>query len=102
MVIGMHVIAKPILVVFWTEHPDSGHPLGAWYRTMKMETFADFNDLRATFASADYVGGLTVFNIGGNKYRLIASVHYNRHKVYVRVVLTHEEYDRGEWKRRKN
>ncbi|SFU34713.1 mRNA interferase HigB [Nitrosomonas eutropha] len=60
--------------------------------------FADFNDLRGTFASADYVDGLTVFNIGGNKYRLIASIHYNRHKVYIRAVLTHEEYDRDEWK----
>ena len=40
---------------------------------MESEVFADFNDLRATFASADYVDGLTVFNIGGNKYRLIAA-----------------------------
>ena len=99
MLTPVHVIAKPILVEFWTKHPDAKHPLGAWYRTMKMEVFRDFNDLRATFASADYVDGLTVFNIGGNKYRLIASIHYNRHKVYIRGVLTHEEYDRDGWKR---
>lgn len=68
---------------------------------METEVFADFNDLRKTFASADYVGGLTVFNIGGNKYRLMASIHYNRRKVYIRAVLTHEQYDRGIWKRRK-
>lgn len=43
---------------------------------MESEIFADFGDLRATFASADYVDGLTVFNIGGNKYRLIAVIHY--------------------------
>lgn len=49
---------------------------------MRAEMFADFNDLRGTFASADYVDGLTVFNIGGNKYQLIASIHYSRHKVY--------------------
>lgn len=55
----------------------------AWFKTMEKETFADFNDLRATFASADYVDGLTVFNIGGNKYRLIASVHCNRKKVFI-------------------
>ena len=96
----MHVIAKPVLVEFWTKHPDAEHPLSAWYRTIRTGVFADFNDLRATFASADYVDGLTVFNIGGNKYRLIAAIHYNRHKVYVRNVLTHEEYDRGKWKRR--
>ena len=94
----MHVIAKPALVEFWTRHPDSGSPLQAWYRIMESEVFADFNDLRATFASADYVDGLTVFNIGGNKYRLIAAIHYNRRRIYIRHVLTHTEYDKGKWK----
>jgi len=97
----MHVIAKPALIDFWTKHPDAESPLQAWYRAMESEVFPDFNDLKATFASADYVDGLTVFNIGGNKYRLITAIHYNRHKVYVRAVLTHVEYDRGDWKRRK-
>ncbi len=94
----MHVIAKPILVDFWTQHPEAESPLSAWYHLVKMEVFADFTDLRRTFASADVVEGLTVFNIGGNKYRLIAAIHYNRHKVYIRHVLTHAEYDRGGWK----
>lgn len=97
----MHVIAKPILAEFWTKYPAAEHPLEAWYRIMKTEVFADFNDLRATFGRADHVGGLTVFDIGGNKYRLIASIHYNRRKVYIREVLTHEEYDRDGWKRKR-
>lgn len=97
----MHVIAKLALIAFWTRHPDAAGSLQAWYRTMESEAFADFNDLRATFASADYVDGLTVFDIGGNKYRLITSIHYNRHKVFIRAVLTHTEYDRGHWKRGK-
>lgn len=97
----MHVIAKPILVEFWTKHPDAESPLQSWYRIMVSETFTDFNDLKATFASADYVDGLTVFDIGGNKYRLIAAIHYNRHKAYVRAILTHADYDRGNWKQRK-
>lgn len=97
----MHVIAKPILVEFWKKHPDAECALEAWYRTMRTKDFMDFNELRRTFASADYVDGLTVFNIGGNKYRLIASIHYNRHKVYVRDVLTHEQYDREGWKRKR-
>jgi mRNA interferase HigB len=96
----MHVIAKPVLIAFWTIHPDAEKPLQVWYQTMERESFSDFNGLRQTFASADYVDGLTVFNIGGNKYRLIASIHYNRRKVYIRNVLTHTEYDRGGWKRR--
>ena len=97
----MHVIAKPVLVEFWIKHPDAENALQAWYRTMEGEIFVDFNDLRATFASADYVAGLTVFNIGGNKYRLIAAIHYNRRKVFIRSLLTHAEYDLGQWKRRK-
>jgi len=54
--------------------------------------------LRKTFGSADQVGNLTVFNIGGNKVRLIAAIHYNRRIIYIRAVLTHREYDEGKWK----
>jgi mRNA interferase HigB len=94
----MHVISRPPLVAFWQKHPAAENPLQAWFKIMERETFADFNGLRAVFASADYVDGLTVFNIGGNKYRLITSIHYNRKKVFIRAVLTHSEYDRGHWK----
>ncbi|MBF0137600.1 MAG: type II toxin-antitoxin system HigB family toxin [Magnetococcus sp. DMHC-1] len=95
----MHVIAKPVLIEFWTRYPDAAIPLQAWYRTMTHAAYVDFSDLRATFGSADYVPPkFTVFNIGGNKYRLVAVIHYNRRKVYVRAILTHIEYDRGDWK----
>ena len=97
----MHVIAKPALIEFWAKYPDAENPLQAWYRTMESEVFTDFNDLKATFASADYVDGLTVFNIGGNKYRLISAIHYNRHKIFILAVLTHPEYNHGTWKRKK-
>jgi mRNA interferase HigB len=50
------------------------------------------------WTSTDRVGKLTVFNIGGNKVRLIAAIHYNRKKVYIRAVLTHAEYDEGRWR----
>jgi mRNA interferase HigB len=50
------------------------------------------------FSSADQVGKLTVFNIGGNRVRLIAAIHYNRRKIYIRAVLTHAEYDEPRWK----
>ena len=55
-------------------------------------------ELRKTFASADRVGDKVVFNIGGNKYRLIAAVHFSRGKLYIRDILTHAEYDQGGWK----
>jgi mRNA interferase HigB len=98
----MRVIAKLILVEFWTKHPDARHPLEAWHHAMKTAVFENFNDLRTTFASADYVDGLTVFNIGGNKYRLVASIHYDRRKVYIRDILTHGSYDRDGWKRKRS
>lgn len=70
-----------------------------WYKIVEKSEFTSFESLRATFLSADKVGDWIVFNIGGNKYRLIASIHFNRGKLYIRHVLTHKEFDRGGWKR---
>jgi mRNA interferase HigB len=95
----MHVISRKALREFWESHPDAEGPLLRWYQIMARTDFHSFADLRATFPSADIVADLAVFNIGGNKYRLIASIHFNRHKVYIRHILTHREYDRGGWKR---
>lgn len=95
----MHVIAKPALVAFWTKHPDAKSSLVAWYKIIQANEFGNFAELKRTFASADHVKGLTVFNIAGNKYRLIAAIHYNRRKVYIRHVFTHAEYDLGKWKK---
>jgi len=64
---------------------------------MATTDFGSFAELRRVFSSADQVGKFTIFNIGGNKYRLIAAIHYNRKKVYIRHILTHAEYDLGRW-----
>ena len=80
---------------FSQRHPDSKIALDIWFRILKKNEFLGFNALRQIFPSADKVGKLIVFNIGGNKYRLIASIHFNRQKVYVRHLLTHGEYDKG-------
>ena len=92
------MIAKPALIRFWLKHPDAKSSLSAWHSIMASSDFGNFNDLRRTFAGADHVNGKTVFNIAGNKYRLIAAMHYDRRKVYIRHVLTHAEYDFGKWK----
>ncbi|MEW6490795.1 MAG: type II toxin-antitoxin system HigB family toxin [Thermodesulfobacteriota bacterium] len=96
----MHVISRRALLEFARKHPDAAAPLRTWYRLMARTSFQTLDELRRTFPSADLVGGLVVFNVGGNKYRLIliASLHFNRQKVYIRHVLTHAEYDRGRWK----
>ncbi|MFO0950227.1 MAG: type II toxin-antitoxin system HigB family toxin [Isosphaeraceae bacterium] len=94
----MHVISEKKLREFWSRHPDAEVPLRAWHREAEHSQWSSFQDVRGRFAHASLVGKFTVFNIGGNKYRLIAAVHYNTGRVYVRHVLTHEEYDRDVWK----
>jgi mRNA interferase HigB len=94
----MHIISHKALREFSRRHPDSKTALDLWFRVIKKNRFESFNALRMLFPSADKVGNLIVFNIGGNKYRLIASIHFNRQKVFFRHILTHEEYNRGKWK----
>ena len=94
----MRVISRKMLREFWERHPDSAGPLARWFKIMQRQDFTGFDSLRATFPTADKVENFVVFNIGGNKYRLITVIHFNRGKVYIRDVLSHQEYDRGDWK----
>lgn len=94
----MRIITRRRLLEFAKKHPSAHSGLEHWYRVMKRNNFDNFAELRKTFPGADQVGKVTVFNIGGNKARLIAAIHYNRHRVYIRYVLTHPEYDQGKWK----
>ena len=94
----MHVITRKRLNEFADTYPEARTALSHWYRLIKQNNFRSFGELRSVFPSADQVGKLTVFNIGGNKVRLIAAMHYNRSRVYVRAILTHKEYDEGKWK----
>lgn len=94
----MHVITKRRLIEFAARYPASRDPLLKWYRIVSQTDFSSFPALRSTFGSADQVARFTVFDIGGNKYRLIAAIHYNRRRVYIRHVLIHTEYDKGKWK----
>lgn len=94
----MHIITRKRLNEFAQVHPDAEAGLEYWYRLMKRGNFFSFAELRSEFPHADKVGKFTVFNIGGNKARLIAAIHYNRQKIYIRAVLTHSEYDRGIWR----
>jgi mRNA interferase HigB len=93
----MHVVSEKKLREFWSLHPDAEYPLRAWHRVAEQSEWEKFADIREAYPSADQVGKFTVFNIGGNKFRLIVVVHFNRGKLYVRHVLTHEEYSRGTW-----
>ena len=95
---GMRVISRRALREFVDRHPDAGPSLDLWYRVAKRASWANLSEVRQAFRSADAVRDLTVFNISGNKYRLITRINYERQIVYVRAVLTHNEYDQGKWK----
>ena len=91
----MRIISRKALREFAKEHPDAGSPLDAWYRIIKGRDYESPHDLRADFPTASFLGARrTVFNIGGNKYRLVVDMRYDLGRVCVRAVLTHEEYDR--------
>ena len=94
----MHIISRRALKDFWDNHPDSETPLKAWFKIVGATKYETFSHLKETFRSIDKVGDKVVFNIGGNKYRLITVIHFKYGKVYIRHVLTHKEYDKGEWK----
>lgn len=93
------MISKRTLREFWETHPASAASLAAWNRTIKHSMPRTPAEMRAIFGSVDFVGGLAVFDIGGNKFRLIASVDYRCQVVYVKHVLTHKTYDEGNWKK---
>lgn len=94
----MHIITRKRLNEFAEKHPSAKPSLQRWYKLMKKRNFDSFGQLQQLFPNADKVGKLTVFNIGGNKARLIVAIHYNRKKVYIRSVLTHKKYNEGKWK----
>ena len=94
----MHIITKKRLQEFWKKHPDSETPLKSWYNITKKANWESLADTKADFSHADLAGVCTIFNIGGNKYRLITKIFYPNKKVLIRFVLTHAEYDKKNYK----
>ncbi|MFE1746620.1 type II toxin-antitoxin system HigB family toxin [Coleofasciculus sp. H7-2] len=94
----MHIITYKRLKDFWGKHPNSQTSLQLWYDHTKEAQWENFVDLRVILPSADQVKNLTVFNICGNNYRLIALVDYKYKKIFIRNVLTYAEYDTEDWK----
>ena len=78
--------------------PHAEGPLRSWYKTTRRAGWKNFEEVKAVYGAADRVGPFTIFDIGGNKWRVIAAIHYNRRRIYIRHVLTHAEYDKDKWK----
>lgn len=94
----MRVITNRRLLEFAFRYPGAREPLYAWRKLMEEHRFEDFSALRRRFGGVDKVGDLYVFNIGGNKYRLIVFLQITQQLAYIKHVLTHAEYDKGDWK----
>jgi mRNA interferase HigB len=98
----VHVISQKALREFARKHAEAAPPLSAWLRLVRHGHFHSFVELKRTFGSVDVAPArgrnLYVFNIGGNKYRLIAAIHFDTQRLFVRHILAHAEYDLGRWK----
>jgi mRNA interferase HigB len=91
----MHVISRTRLMNFWKRHPDSETPLKIWFKKVKEGQWKSINQLKADFSTADYVGNdRVVFDIKGNKYRIVVLVFFAGQKMFIRFVGTQTEYDK--------
>jgi mRNA interferase HigB len=94
----MHIISHTKIVQAQITHSACSGALDQWYRLAKRVVWRNFSDVKGCFPATDKVGDKYVFDIGGNKLRLVAAIHFNVGKVFIRAVLTHREYDKGGWK----
>ena len=91
----MRVISRKPLREFAGKHPQAKTPLDAWFAEASRARWSSFADVKATYGSADVVAGnRVIFNLGGNKFRLVVKIAYPFQTVFVRFVGTHAEYDR--------
>lgn len=96
----MRIISKRRLREYADRHADCRAQLEEWHQVARHADWQSPADVRRNYPHADLVGNKTVFNIKGNAYRLITAIHYDRGRVYIREILTHAEYDKGDWRRR--
>jgi mRNA interferase HigB len=95
---GVHVVSHKAIRSFCEEHPHARNAMDYWYRVAKRAIWTNFADLRQSFNMADFVAPHVVFDIGGNKYRIIAEMNFTRKLIFIRRIMTHKEYERGAWK----
>ena len=91
----MRIISRKALRDSWEKHPDARQPLQAWYADVKHADWKSPSDIKAAYRNASFLANnRVVFNIKGNRYRLIVAVQYQFGIVYIRFVGTHSEYDK--------
>jgi mRNA interferase HigB len=94
----MHVISYRRLREYGKKHADCIDALDNWFKVTQKADWKNLVEIQVVFPTAEAVGNFTIFNIKGNKYRLVASIDYEKQLVYIKYVLTHAEYDKENWK----
>jgi mRNA interferase HigB len=94
----MHVISRKKLREFWEQHADSYDSLDSWYKVASKAEWSNLVQIQAVYPTAEAVSNFTVFNIKGNKYRLIVDIIYTEATIFIKYILTHAEYDKDKWK----
>jgi mRNA interferase HigB len=84
---------------FWKKHPEAEIPLKKWRLVVQSNHWKNFAELKRSFNAADYVDGKIIFDIKGNDFRLIAVAYFQNDKLWIRNVLTHTEYNKGNWRK---
>lgn len=94
----MRVIDTGVLVKAQKKHGDLAAPCGVWLKLAETSSWGSLNDIRRTLPATDAVDGRHVFNIKGNTYRLITTINFRSATIFVDALLTHAEYEKGDWK----
>ncbi|GAP95192.1 type II toxin-antitoxin system HigB family toxin [Leptolyngbya sp. NIES-2104] len=94
----MRVISRKKLREFCKGHADACDALYNWYRVSSKANWQDLLEVQQVYPNAEAVGNFTVFNIKGNRYRLVVDLVYRTQRIYIKYILTHAEYDKDEWK----
>ena len=95
----MRVISKRGLFEKAGKYADAKSALQVWFDTAVEAQWRSLEDIRVTFPATDMVGSLAIFNIKGNKHRLIVRMMFQYRRIYVKEFLSHAEYDKGRWKK---
>ena len=94
----MRVISRKVLRDYCQTHADACDALYSWYRVASKAQWKNLTQVQAVYKTAESVSNFTVFNIKGNRYRLIVDLIYPSQRIYIKYILTHSEYSKDKWK----
>lgn len=90
----MVIITKRKIIAFYDAEPKAREAMLDWYHKTELSDWSNYHEMKQTFNSVDGIGNdRYVFNVGGNKYRIVAMIHFSKRTLYIKFVGTHKQYD---------